>query len=151
MTLPPPISNLTNCFLEEVDSRLPGRLTGLFLHGSICWGEFFPGSDIDFIGLWDELSTGKDLDLLKAAHESTKRRLPTPTFDGVHCTATDPTASRDQIPHRPVFYQDAFDPGGTVDINRVMVGGSELRDDRRYRVTATDLEPRCSRPYLSSR
>jgi len=119
MTLPRPISNLTNCFLEEVDSRLPDRLTGLFLHGSICWGEFFPGSDIDFIGLWDELSTGKHLDLLKAAHESTKKRLPTPTFDGIHCTATDLTASPAQIPHRPVFYQDAFDPEGRIDINLV--------------------------------
>ncbi len=29
MTLPRPISNLTNCFLEEVDSRLPDRLSGL--------------------------------------------------------------------------------------------------------------------------
>jgi hypothetical protein len=119
MMLPPPIADVTNCFLEEVDSRLPDRLTGLFLHGSICWGEFFSGSDIDFVGLWDGLPTGSDLDLLQAAHESTKRRLDVPTFDGFHCTAADLAASPAQIPHRPVFYRDAFDPEGTIDINLV--------------------------------
>ena len=36
-----------------------------------------------------------------------------------HCTAADLTASPAQIPHRPVFYQDAFDPEGTIDINLV--------------------------------
>ena len=36
-----------------------------------------------------------------------------------HCTAADLTASPAQIPHRPVFYQDAFDPEGTIEINLV--------------------------------
>lgn len=119
MTLPPQISDVTDCFVEEVDSRLPGRLTGLFLHGSICWGEFFAGSDIDFVGLWEELPTSSDLELLQAAHESTKKRYPAPTFDGFHCTAADLAASPTQISHRPVFYQDAFNAEGTIDLNLV--------------------------------
>ena len=119
MTLPTPVSDITDCFLEEVDARLPDRLTGLFLHGSICWGEFFPGSDIDFVGLWDRLPADDDLEVLRAAHESTRQRFPTPAFDGFHCTAADLSVSPSAIPHRPVFYREAFDPEGTVDINPV--------------------------------
>ncbi len=119
MTLPPEVTTLTGCFLDEVDARLPGRVTGLFLHGSICWGEFFPGSDVDFVAVWDGLPTGGDLDLLQAAHEATLRRRTTPVFDGFHCTAADLAASPSRIGSRPVFYEGAFDPEGRIDINLV--------------------------------
>jgi hypothetical protein len=119
MTLPPPVSDLTTRFLKEVDQRLPGRLVGLFLHGSLCWGEFFPGSDVDFVGLWAELPSDGDLELLRAAHEATKDAVPSPTFDGFHCTPADLSASPATIAHRPVFYQGEFDATGTIDINLV--------------------------------
>lgn len=117
--MPPPVGDVTSHFLSEVDLRLPGRLTGLFLHGSICWGEFFPGSDIDFVALWDQPPTGADLDLLQAAHHSTKTQYPEPAFDGFHCTALDLAASPSHIGHRPAFYQGTFDIEGKIDLNLV--------------------------------
>ena len=119
MTLPPPVSELTTRFLVEVDDRLPGRLTGLFLHGSLCWAEFFPSSDVDFVGLWDELPSSGDLDRLRDAHHATRSRFPALTFDGFHCTPADLAASPATIAHRPVFYQGEFDAAGTIDINLV--------------------------------
>jgi hypothetical protein len=115
MILPTPVSDHTTRFLAELDRRLPGRLVGLFLHGSLCWGEFFPGSDIDFVGLWDELPSGGDLEALGAAHRATSGL----TFDGFHCTAADLAAPPAGIDHRPAFYQGEFDPAGTIDINPV--------------------------------
>ena len=119
MTLPQPVSELTTLFLHEVDDRLPGRLAGLFLHGSLCWGEFFASSDIDFVGVWDELPAGGDLELLQAAHRATGDRYPSPIFDGFHCTPADLAASPAAIAHRPVFYQSEFNGAGTIDINLV--------------------------------
>lgn len=105
--------------MDEVDRRLPGRLTGVFLHGSLCWGEFFPGSDVDFVGMWDEVPTGPDLDRLREAHEATRSQVPTVVYDGFHCTADDLAVSPTHIISRPVFYEGCFDPRGRIDINLV--------------------------------
>lgn len=110
---------LVACFLEEVDRRLPGQLVGLFLHGSVVWGEFFPGSDLDFVAVWDQLPTGERLDELRAAHEQVLQRFRNPTFDGFHCTATDLAAGPARIEHRPVFYEGTFNAQGRNDINLV--------------------------------
>ena len=84
-----PVQDLTNAFLDEVDNRLPDRPSGLFLHGSLCWGEFFKASDADFVAVWDVLPSGVNLDLLGDAHRATKERFPSLVFDGFHCAADD--------------------------------------------------------------
>ncbi|WP_427888460.1 hypothetical protein ACQHIV_34655 [Kribbella sp. GL6] len=113
MTLPAAVVDLTDRFLAEVDSRIPGRLTGLFLHGSICWGEFFPGSDVDFVAVWDDVPEDA---VLREVHEAAKAEL---TFDGFHCTAADLAADPSTLGTRPVVFQGAFDPAGSTDVNLV--------------------------------
>ena len=119
MSLPSPVQDVTSRFLAEVDQRLPGRVTSLFLHGSICWGEFFPGSDIDFVALWDELPTGAELDLLRVAHEHTDAAHPKHAFDGAHCTARDLAGPPAAVEPRPGSFQGAFDAEGGAGISLV--------------------------------
>ncbi|RYB92082.1 hypothetical protein EUA93_18480 [Nocardioides oleivorans] len=119
MIPPPHVQELLDGFLDEVDRRFPGELTGLFLHGSIVWGELFLGSDVDFVAVWEQLPTGDRLAALAEAHARVAERFATPTFDGFHCTAADLAASPTGTGTRPVFQQGAFDEQGTLDINLV--------------------------------
>lgn len=117
--LPEPVRHLTGSFLAAVDQRLPGRLTGLLLHGSLCWGEFFDESDVDFVAVWDVLPDADELDRLAEAHHVTAARFPELVLDGFHCSAQDLRRAPSDVGPRPVFYERSFEVAGDLDINLV--------------------------------
>jgi hypothetical protein len=49
VALPAEVTAITGRFLELIDAGAPGLVTGLYLRGSLAFGEYFPGqSDVDF-------------------------------------------------------------------------------------------------------
>ncbi len=66
--LPDLVKTVTDRHLEQLQERLPGYVEGLHLHGSLCWGEFFPGSDIDFVATTTRRPNETDLAVLQRIH-----------------------------------------------------------------------------------
>lgn len=119
MRLPNDVSEPTTHYLREVDRALPGLVTGLYLHGSICWGEFYPESDVDFVAVLDHRPRPDEtraLELVQAAMVAEGSSRP---FDGFHCVASDLTKPAAECPPLPVFFKGKFEEHGRLDVNPV--------------------------------
>lgn len=76
---------LTSAFLELVDARLPSRIEGLYLTGSIALGDFCPGvSDVDFVAVTAEPLSDRALDVLDHTHAELRASPSRPEFEGLY-------------------------------------------------------------------
>lgn len=119
MPLPVEVVRLTDEFLACVDDGAPGLVTDLYLHGSLCWGEFFDGSDLDFVAVLGRTPDVEALAALARAHERVREEFPGRRYEGFHCRRSDLEGPPHAVARVPVHYQGAFDPDGDLDVNPV--------------------------------
>ncbi|NHN57047.1 DUF4111 domain-containing protein [Calidifontibacter sp. DB0510] len=91
MDLPAAVTDRTTAHLAMLEQRLPGYLTGLYLHGSLCWGEFFPGSDIDFVATTSRRPGEAEIATLRTIHDelAVGTDEATPAYDGFYVLESD--------------------------------------------------------------
>jgi len=83
----PDVAALVSAYLSRVDDRLPGRLTGSYLVGSVALGDYQPGpSDVDLVAVTDTSLAPTELQTLKKIHTDLKRIPGLPALDAVYIT-----------------------------------------------------------------
>jgi hypothetical protein len=124
--LPAEVAEVTGRFLELIDASAPGLVQGLYLRGSLGFGEYFEGqSDVDFTVVMSARPDADQLTALAAAHEAVFAARPKPHFDGFHVLREDLAGAPDQCPDVPVMFDGVFKPG-TRDYDMNPVSWHEL-------------------------
>ncbi|WP_232663802.1 nucleotidyltransferase domain-containing protein [Pseudonocardia sp. TRM90224] len=120
MNLPAEVERATSTYLALADDRLLGLVEGLYLHGSLRFGEFHPArSDIDFVAVVAERPDAEQVVVLGEVLGEVARQHPRPHFDGVHVLRTDLAAIPSGCPDVPCFHEGRFDPAGRFELSPV--------------------------------
>jgi hypothetical protein len=124
--LPAEVAEVTRRFLELIDASAPGLVQGLYLRGSLGFGEYFEGqSDVDFTAVLSARPDADQLTALAAAHEAVFAAHPKPHFDGFHLLREDLARAPDQCADVPVMFDGDFKPS-TRDYDMNPVSWHEL-------------------------
>lgn len=121
-TLWPPteVQRVCETFLAMADEALPGLVEGLYLHGSLGFGEWHAGrSDVDFVAVTRERPDAASVARLRALHEQLGLTFPTPAYDGFYATWSDLAAPTSECPDVPCILGGTFEEEGRFDVNPV--------------------------------
>ncbi len=78
---------MMSAYARLADERLPGRIQGLYLSGSLALDDYRSGrSDIDFVAVCDSPLKAPELEALRRIHKELRRTMPSPMLDGVYLT-----------------------------------------------------------------
>ena len=116
--LPDDVSATMSAYARLVDEKLPGRIGGLYLSGSLALDDYRAGrSDIDFVAVSDTALQGPELEVLRRVHNEL-RRLLGPKLDGVYLTWSALAAAPDGL-SVPYCLRDRLEPNGDFAVNPV--------------------------------
>jgi hypothetical protein len=118
----PPVEVRSVCdtYLSMVDEELPGLVEGLYLHGSIGFGEWHAGrSDVDFVAVTRERPTAREVARLDAVHERLGSTFPHPSYDGFYVTWADLARPSDDCPDVPCILAGDFREAFRYDVSPV--------------------------------
>jgi hypothetical protein len=117
---PAEVTAVADTFVELVHEGMPGMLEGLYLHGSIGFGEWYAArSDIDYVAVLGHRPDDAELALLRQAHDELGRTFPRPAFDGFHCTWEDLRRAPDVCPAVPCTQEGRFHAAGRHGVDPV--------------------------------
>jgi hypothetical protein len=116
--LPERVREVTDLFLHLADVRVPGCVEGLYLRGSLAFGEWYdPRSDIDFVAVLDRRADGAIVEALREVHREVAQTYA--KFDGFHATWADLAAGPEATPDLPCTQGGRFHEEARLDVNPV--------------------------------
>src|SRR5262249_31293296 len=117
--LPDEVSATMSAYARLIDDKLPGRIRGLYLSGSLALDDYQAGqSDIDFVAVSDTASQASELEMLRQVHTELRRTIRGPALDGVYLTW--PALVAPPIGMLvPYCLRDQFKPSGDFAVNPV--------------------------------
>lgn len=117
--LPGEVSATMSAYARLVDEKLPGRICGLYLIGSVALGDYQPGrSDIDFVAVSDTALQLPELKTLRQVHDELRRTMRGPQLDGVYLTWPALAAAPVGL-SVPYCLRDRFETEGDFAVNPV--------------------------------
>ena len=120
ISLPGPVEHVTRLFLSLVDESAPGLVEGLYLHGSLGFGEWYDGrSDVDYVAVLAERPDAATVELLRGVHDAVATTFPYPSFDGFHLTWEDLAGSPYACPDLPCTQAGLFHEEARLDVHPV--------------------------------
>lgn len=127
MRLPDAVSAVCAAHAALVDEATPGLLDGLYLHGSICFdGQFFAGSDVDFVATLTRRPDEADVEALRHVHAELGKAGPGPAYDGFYLLESDLAGSPEAVPPTPGVLDGWFAVGRQCD--QILVTWHELAE-----------------------
>ncbi len=100
--LPDPVRHVTAHYLALAEEHVPGLVGGVYLLGSLGWGEWYDGrSDVDFLAVTRERPDADALLALAELHAELGQSFPRPWFDGAYVTWADLARSPAELPGVP--------------------------------------------------
>ncbi len=117
---PRPVSAVTDTFLALADEAAPGLVEGLYLHGSLGFGEWYDGrSDIDYVAVLADRPDARTVALLRDVHQRLTETFPRPPYDGLHLTWADLAREPYACPDVPCTQHGIFTEHGRLDLHPV--------------------------------
>lgn len=107
-------------YLALVDEAAPGLVEGLYLHGSLGFGEWYAGrSDVDFVAVTSRRPDAATVRSLEEVHERLGETFPRPPYDGFYATWADLARPTDQCPDVPCILGGQWRDEGRFDVSPV--------------------------------
>jgi hypothetical protein len=118
--LPGPVHQVTDLFLSLADEAMPRLVVGLYLHGSLGFGEWYDGrSDIDYVAVLAERPGTRTVATLREVHDEVATTFQRPPFDGFHVTWDDLARPSYACPDVPCTQAGLFHEEARLDVHPV--------------------------------
>ena len=117
---PAAVRLVTDTFLSLADEAAPGLVEGLYLHGSLGFGEWYDArSDIDYVAVLARRPDDRQVDVLRDVHAGVAETFPRPPFDGFHLIWDDLARSPYACPDVPCTQGGYFHEEARLDVQPV--------------------------------
>jgi hypothetical protein len=103
-----------------LESKLPGLVTGLYLHGSVALRAFDPHfSDVDFLAFMSRRCTRFDLNNLAEIHQFVAAEYPWPALEGCYLQWEELGQAEENIATYPYYHEGQLRSDGHGGVNAV--------------------------------